>query len=542
MGVYKGVFTTQGTLERGVVEINITPGNFGVATLKLVSGQDISFKAERIVEAGSEVQNLEFNSSSIMASFKLSADMDGTNVQISDVIYNGAEAGMVALHETSRAPVVPITGSLSCDDCDAHPLLVTGLTGTMSLVFAGDGSADDSVVSLSDVGVVVATPGAQTGCGDNGDGTSTCAIAGGGTIGTNLIGWDGSHTYNNGGDCSSAAGIWFLDSGNHGFFTGTFVSDTPSCAAPANDTCATAEAAVCGGSYTGNTDLSTDDDGLYGPDVWYSLTGLTAGDEVTVSLCGGGTDYDSRLVIYDACGGTELFNLDDSCGLQSEIVYITDGSDVLVSVQAFSTGTGNYGLDITCAAAPTCTDGIQNGDETGIDCGGSVCPPCPPTALTCGDVYVDDGGVAGDYSVGITETNLVDATAGLTASVGFTAFDIEATWDFMYFYDGATTADPQILASDLGVPVSADRNGGVGFTGTDLLADSVTATGQFMTVVFISDASVPFPGWEGTVSCLAPAPLSENSVKFTATPKELKAASQGDIIARKKLIKSLQNK
>ncbi|MBK9255113.1 MAG: BspA family leucine-rich repeat surface protein [Saprospiraceae bacterium] len=25
---------------------------------------------------------------------------------------------------------------------------------------------------------------------------------------------------------------------------------------------------------------------------------------------------------------------------------------------------------------PTCTDGIQNGDETGIDCGGSTCPPC----------------------------------------------------------------------------------------------------------------------------------------------------------------------
>ncbi len=29
----------------------------------------------------------------------------------------------------------------------------------------------------------------------------------------------------------------------------------------------------------------------------------------------------------------------------------------------------------------TCTDGIQNGDEEGIDCGGSVCPPC------------DDGGI-----------------------------------------------------------------------------------------------------------------------------------------------------
>jgi len=28
-----------------------------------------------------------------------------------------------------------------------------------------------------------------------------------------------------------------------------------------------------------------------------------------------------------------------------------------------------------CAAAPSCTDGVQNGNETGVDCGGS-CPPC----------------------------------------------------------------------------------------------------------------------------------------------------------------------
>ncbi|WP_443633688.1 hypothetical protein ABXT64_01815 [Candidatus Marifrigoribacter sp. Uisw_064] len=542
MGVYKGVFTTQGTMERGILEINITPNNLGVATLKLTSGQEINFIADRTIEAGAEVQNLAFSSSSIMASFKLSADLDGANVQISDVVYKGITSGAIAAHETSRAPVVPITGVLACDDCAAHPLLVTGDTGTLSFIYVGDGSADDSLTAMVDVGVILSNGGTQTGCIDGGA-TTTCDIAGGGTFGSNVVAWNGTHTYNNVDDCSEAAGTWSLVSGNHGTFTGTFTGDV-TCAppAPANDTCATAEAAVCGGSYTGSTVTATDDDGNYGPDVWYSLTGLTAGDEVTVSLCGGLTDYDSRLVIYDACGGAELFNLDDSCGLQSEISYISDGSDVLVSVQAFSAGTGNYGLDITCASAPTCTDGIQNGDETGIDCGGATCPACPPAPLTCGDTYVDDGGTGGDYSTGITESTLVDATAGLTASVGFTAFDLEATWDYMYFYDGATSGDPQIMASDLGVPVSADRNGGSGFTGTDLLGDSVTATGQFMTVVFISDASVPFPGWEGTVSCLAPAPLQENSVKFTATPRELKAATQGDIIARKKLIRSLQNK
>jgi len=31
----------------------------------------------------------------------------------------------------------------------------------------------------------------------------------------------------------------------------------------------------------------------------------------------------------------------------------------------------------TCPTCPTCTDGIQNGNETGIDCGGTACPTCP---------------------------------------------------------------------------------------------------------------------------------------------------------------------
>lgn len=35
----------------------------------------------------------------------------------------------------------------------------------------------------------------------------------------------------------------------------------------------------------------------------------------------------------------------------------------------------------SCEACPTCDDGIQNGDETGVDCGGATCEACP----TCDD-------------------------------------------------------------------------------------------------------------------------------------------------------------
>lgn len=51
-----------------------------------------------------------------------------------------------------------------------------------------------------------------------------------------------------------------------------------------------------------------------------------------------------------------------------------------------------------CDACPTCTDGVQNGNETGVDCGGPDCPSCPvPPTCTDGiqngnETGVDCGG------------------------------------------------------------------------------------------------------------------------------------------------------
>ncbi|HZW78718.1 MAG TPA: DUF4331 family protein [Flavobacteriaceae bacterium] len=37
-----------------------------------------------------------------------------------------------------------------------------------------------------------------------------------------------------------------------------------------------------------------------------------------------------------------------------------------------------------------CNDGIQNGDETGVDCGGSKCPPCEVGELFAGEYVQED--------------------------------------------------------------------------------------------------------------------------------------------------------
>jgi len=41
------------------------------------------------------------------------------------------------------------------------------------------------------------------------------------------------------------------------------------------------------------------------------------------------------------------------------------------------TNTTKPPLEQKCVYQPTCNDGVQNGDETGVDCGGSICPVCP---------------------------------------------------------------------------------------------------------------------------------------------------------------------
>ncbi len=46
-----------------------------------------------------------------------------------------------------------------------------------------------------------------------------------------------------------------------------------------------------------------------------------------------------------------------------------------------------------CTVEPTCTDGIQNGDETGVDCGGSSCDPCQAVAYCASN----SNNVAGEY-------------------------------------------------------------------------------------------------------------------------------------------------
>ena len=139
---------------------------------------------------------------------------------------------------------------------------------------------------------------------------------------------------------------------------------------PGPDECLGAIPMVCGDTETGDTTLNSDTGGANAsPDAWYSYTGTGATEFVTFSLCDGGTSYDSLLTVFDSCGGTVVAGNDDSCGLQSEVSFISDGTTTYyVAVEGFATSAGAFSLTVSCnpvAANDLCDDAIAiTCDET----------------------------------------------------------------------------------------------------------------------------------------------------------------------------------
>ncbi len=118
---------------------------------------------------------------------------------------------------------------------------------------------------------------------------------------------------------------------------------------PPNDECVDAIAVACGDTVVGETITATDSGENSAGDVWYSFTGTGSAEMVTLSLCDGGTDYDSLLRVYDSCGGAEITSNDDFCGLQSELEFTSDGtSTYYIMVEGFGSNVGNFSLAVTC--------------------------------------------------------------------------------------------------------------------------------------------------------------------------------------------------
>ena len=82
-------------------------------------------------------------------------------------------------------------------------------------------------------------------------------------------------------------------------------------------------------------------------DIWYAYTATVSG-EATFDLCG--SEFDTRLAIWDACGGNELACNNDDCGLQSVVTLpVTLGTTYYVQVGGYNDDIGNGDLTIYVA-------------------------------------------------------------------------------------------------------------------------------------------------------------------------------------------------
>ncbi|MEL6358424.1 MAG: cohesin domain-containing protein, partial [Bacteroidota bacterium] len=98
----------------------------------------------------------------------------------------------------------------------------------------------------------------------------------------------------------------------------------------------------------------------------------------------GTTEFDGITLDDFTVIGTFCFSsvADGNTDLSISGIVATDDSGSAIPAQGF-------GATVSCGGdVPTCNDGIQNGNETGVDCGGPDCAPCPPTC--------DDGIQNGD--------------------------------------------------------------------------------------------------------------------------------------------------
>ncbi|MEL6275888.1 MAG: cohesin domain-containing protein, partial [Bacteroidota bacterium] len=177
-----------------------------------------------------------------------------------------------------------------------------------------------------------------------------------------------------------------------------------------------------------------------------------------------------------------------------------------------------------CPACPTCNDGIQNGNETGIDCGGS-CTPCDGGSDTCGEGTSDLTVCVPNICASVgTEVCLDLLVSNFTNVVGF-QFDLNYAGANLEYTNGSSSSLSGVLFSSLSDgtvrALWADVNG----QGNTLPANTVFATicfnveadantpitmseesfadplGNTITPIAINPGSVNGPGCSGGPTC-----------------------------------------
>ena len=183
--------------------------------------------------------------------------------------------------------------------------------------------------------------------------------------------------------------------------------------------------------------------------------------------------------------------------------------------------------EVVCSPQATCNDGVQNGNETGVDCGGD----CDVCIQNCDEMFMDSGGSSSTYSSNENTEFLVcpDDPSEDKVELNFTYVDIEAAsgngnngtgcWDLLKIYDGEDDSATMIgnycgEESGDGDESSVPENN----LTAGMIFESTDASGCLY-FVFESDASINETGWEAEINCVALSSVPVEFLSFYATVK-----------------------
>ncbi|TXF89450.1 hypothetical protein FUA23_10820 [Neolewinella aurantiaca] len=142
-----------------------------------------------------------------------------------------------------------------------------------------------------------------------------------------------------------------------------------------------------------------------------------------------------------------------------------------------------------CAACPTatCSDGIQNGNETGVDCGGPDCAPC--VAAECGagssqfNLCIEDAcdiPVNGAFCLDVTVSNFTNIT-GLQFELEYPAANLEYT----------SFTSPSALGAALQLNENADGDIRAIYIDSDQSGESLPDNTVIATICFTNETASP---------------------------------------------------
>jgi hypothetical protein len=223
-------------------------------------------------------------------------------------------------------------------------------------------------------------------------------------------------------------------------------------------------------------------------------------DEIILDFSGFGFQVETNfdfLNIYDGVGtgGAVLWDSQASGGaVNPGVITSTTGCVTVTWSTDGSVTYEGWGAAISCST-PTCTDGVQNGTETLIDCGGASCPPCTDILISDGGTinacsgYFYDAGGTGNYDFNENYVTTICSGTGDEVTMDFSnfAFGLQANNDVLYIYDGTGTGGTPIWES---------------ITGNGLVnPGAITSTTGCLTFEFISDGVTNNIGWVGELSC-----------------------------------------